>query len=380
MDFTFTQSEEDFRTRLRGFLSEHATNASSGEEPDPALERKLADHGWLTMAWPKAYGGGGASHMEQLIFKEEMTRAGANFDQLAINLAGPTIIVHGTEAQKKEHLPHIARAARRWCQGFSEPGAGSDLASLQTRAVRDGDDYVINGQKIWTSNAHNADWMMMLARTDPDAPKHRGISMFLVNMKSHGIDVRPLIQLTGVHGFNEVYFEDVRVPAANMVGEENRGWYVATTTLDFERSGIERNLTAKADWWRIYEALRTPEGRRAVHASGGAWRHRLAGLRIEVEVGRWMARRVAFMQSKGLVPNAESSMSKGYNSEVGQRVDEFGINVFGLLGQLGDGPWAALGGRAAFRYLDSRRLTIGQGTAEIQRNIIATRGLGLPRA
>lgn len=379
MDFRFTPEEEAFRARLRAFLDEHATGEASEEEPDPELEKKLAEHGWLTMAWPKEYGGGGASHIEQLIFKEEMYRVGATYDQLAINLVGPTLMVHGTEEQKREHLPPIARAERRWCQGFSEPGAGSDLASLQTRAVRDGDEYIINGQKIWTSNAHNADYCLLLARTDPEAPKHRGISMFLVDMKSPGVRIQPLIQMTGVHGFNQVFFDEVRVPVQDRVGEENRGWYVATTTLDFERSGIERNLTAERDWNRIYAALREPANRRSLAASGISWRHKLADLRIEIEVGRWMARRVAYMQNAGLVPNAEASMSKGYNSEVGQRVDDFGVNVFGLAGQLWEGPRAALGGKPAFRYLDSRRLTIGQGTAEIQRNIIATRGLGLPR-
>jgi len=380
MRFAFEATEEEFRSRVRTFLEANVSGPSSEEAPDRTLERKLADHGWLTMAWPKEYGGGGATHMEQLIFKEELFRVGAAFDQLSINLVGPTIMVHGTEEQKREHLPYIARAERRWCQGFSEPGAGSDLASLQTRAVRDGDDFIVNGQKIWTSNAHNADWILLLTRTDPDAPKHRGISMFLVDLRTPGIEVRPLTQLTGVAGFNEVYFEDVRVPAANMVGEENRGWYVATTTLDFERSGIERNLTAESDWRAIHAALLAPANRAALGASGDNWRRKLADLRIEVEVGRWMARRVAYMQSKGLVPNAEASMSKGYNSEVGQRVDEFGANVFGLHGQVREGARAAMGGRAAFRYLDSRRLTVGQGTAEIQRNIIATRGLGLPRA
>ncbi|MGE5596131.1 MAG: acyl-CoA dehydrogenase family protein, partial [Hyphomicrobiales bacterium] len=351
MDFTFTPEEEAFRARLRAFLAEHSSGVATEEEPDRDLERKLAEHGWLTMAWPKEYGGGGASHIEQLIFKEEMYRAGASYDQLAINLAGPTIMVHGSGEQKREHLPYIARAERRWCQGFSEPGAGSDLASLQTRAVRDGDDYIINGQKIWTSNAHNADYCLLLARTDPEAPKHRGISMFLVDMKSPGIRVQPLIQMTGVHGFNQVFFDEVRVPVANRLGDENRGWYVATTTLDFERSGIERNLTAETDWNRIYSVLQDPTNRRALAASGGSWRHKLADLRIEIEVGRWMARRVAYMQNAGLVPNAESSMSKGYNSEVGQRVDDFGVNVFGLASQLREGRRAALGGRPAFRYL-----------------------------
>jgi 3-oxocholest-4-en-26-oyl-CoA dehydrogenase alpha subunit len=302
-------------------------------------------------------------------------RAGGTFPGTGANLVGPTLMVHGSEIQRREHLPMIAAGQVNWCQGFSEPGAGSDLASLQTRAVRDGDEFVINGQKIWTSRAHRADWILLLTRTDPDAPKHRGITMLLVDMKSPGVKVRPIRQLTGKAGFNEVFFDDLRVPAANVVGELNRGWYAATTTLDFERSGIERNLIAERDWERIHAAVRAAPGARA----GTSLRADLAGLKIEIEVGRWLARRVAWLQTLGRVPNYEASMSKGFNSEVGQRVSEFGANAFGLSGQLRDGPHSALAGRTAFRYLDARRLTVAQGTAEIQRNIIATRGLGLPR-
>jgi alkylation response protein AidB-like acyl-CoA dehydrogenase len=322
------------------------------------------------------YGGFGLTQIEQLIFKEELMRAGGTFPATGVNLVGPTLMVHGSDAQRAEHLPRIAAGVAHWCQGFSEPGAGSDLASLQTRAVRDGDDFIVNGQKIWTSRAHRADWMLLLTRTDPDAPKHRGITMFLVDMKSPGIQVRPIQQLTGRAGFNEVFLDNVRVPAENMVGELNRGWYAATTTLDFERSGVERNLIAERDWSRIYTAVREAPGTAAAQAR---IRRELAELKIEVEVGRWLARRVAWLQTMGRVPNFEASMSKGFNSEVGQRVSEFGVNAFGLSGQLNEGTSSAMGGQAAFRYLDARRLTVAQGTAEIQRNIIATRGLGLPR-
>jgi 3-oxocholest-4-en-26-oyl-CoA dehydrogenase alpha subunit len=377
--FAFDSEDENFRGRVRSFLQENAGAPSDEESPNVALERALAEHGWLTMAWPKEYGGLDATHLQQVIFKEELYRANASFDQLGVNLAGPTIMLHGSDELKKMHLPRIARAEARWCQGFSEPGAGSDLASLQTKAVRDGDEFVVNGQKIWTSSAHQADWVLLLTRTDVDAPKHRGITMFVVDMKTPGITVRPLIQITGKHGFNEVYFEDVRVPASNMVGELNRGWYVATTTLDFERSGIERNLIARKDWERIRNGLSTGVGAETSRLQSGTWRHQLAELFMEIEVGQWIARRIAWLQGQGQVPNYEASMSKAFNSEVGQRVSEFGINVFGLASQLREGRHAALGGVATFRYLDARRLSVGQGTSEIQRNIIATRGLGLPR-
>ncbi len=381
MDFAFTSAEESLRQEIRSFLDSvpAAAGADDEDSPNVSLERALAANGWLTMAWPKEYGGRGATQMEQLIFKEELFEAGGGFDFLGVQLAGPTIMVHGSEEQKRQHLPRIARAEIRWCQGFSEPGAGSDLASLQTRAVRDGDDYVINGQKIWTSNAHHADWILLLTRTDPDAPKHRGISMFVVDMKTPGITIRPLVQITGVHGFNEVYFDDVRVPATNMIGELNRGWYAATTTLDFERSGIERNLVARRDWNRIHGLLKSPATRSTIAGRPTVWRHQLADLYVAVEAGQWMARRVAYLQGKGLVPNYEASMSKTFNSELGQRVADFGVNALGLPGQLRGSQYAPANGLPAFRYLDSRRLTIGQGTSEINRNIIATRGLGLPR-
>ncbi len=381
MRFAFTAEQQQRRAEFRQFIeANRPAETGPGEEgAGTSLERALAAKGWLTLAWPREYGGSGASHMEQLIFKEELFRVGGAFDFLGVQLAGPTIMLHGSDEQKATLLPRIARAEIRWCQGFSEPGAGSDLASLQTRAVRDGDDFVINGSKIWTSNAHRADWVLLLTRTDPEAPKHRGISMFAVDMKTPGIDVQPLYHITGVHGFNQVFFEDVRVPACNMIGEENRGWYVATTTLDFERSGIERNLVARNDWNRIRAFLGEPAGRQRVSGRRAGWRFDMSDLYVALETGRWMARRIAYMQGNGIVPNHEASMSKNFNSELGQRVAAFGVNLFGLSGQLRSGPRAAMAGMAAFRYLDSRRLTIGQGTSEINRNVIATRGLGLPR-
>ena len=381
MKFAFTAEQDAKRAEFRAFLE--ANRPAPGEMDEESgsgrFERALAEKGWLTMAWPLEYGGLGATHTEQVIFKEELFRVGGGFDFLGVQLAGPTIMVHGSDELKRQFLPKIAAAEIRWCQGFSEPGAGSDLASLQTRAVRDGDDFVVNGSKIWTSSAHRADWILLLTRTDTEAPKHRGISMFVVDMKTPGVTVRPLHHITGVHGFNQVFFEDVRVPATNMVGEENRGWYAATTTLDFERSGIERNLVARNDWYRIRAFLKEPAGRRAIAGRSPGWRLKMADLFVELEAGQWMARRIAYLQERGVIPNYESSMSKNFNSELGQRVADFGVNIFGLAGQLRSGEHAAMGGMASFRYLDSRRLTIGQGTSEINRNVIATRGLGLPR-
>ncbi len=368
MEFEFSQAERDFRGRVRDFFAGQPPPEHGDRTQRAAYRRTLGERGWLTLHWPEEYGGQGASHIQQVIFKEESFHAGAEGGNSGVNMLGPTLMLHGTDEQRREHLPRIASGEVQWCQGFSEPGAGSDLAALQTRATRDGDDYVINGQKIWTSGAHESDWIFMLARTDPEAPKHRGISFFLVDMATPGIQVQPLIQLTGAHGFNQVFFEDVRVPARNRVGDEHRGWYVATTTLDFERSGIERVLVADRDlrrleaWWCTGGSAHQPATRR----------HLLADLRVAVEVGRLLAYRVAWMQGRGLAPNYEASMAKMYNSDLGQRVANVAVNVCGLPGQVRSAA-------AAFRYMDSVRLTIGQGTGEIQRNIIATRGLGLAR-
>jgi alkylation response protein AidB-like acyl-CoA dehydrogenase len=288
---------------------------------------------------------------------------------------GPTIILYGTNEQKAKHLPGIAGAETVWCQGFSEPGAGSDLASLQTRATIDGDSFVVNGQKIWTSLAHKADWCILLARTDPDAPKHKGISYLLVDMRLPGITVAPLVDITGRHSFNQIFFEDVRVPRDCLVGELNRGWYVGAATLDFERSGINRVVAGI----RVYEEL-VAFARETGAAGERPWvRGKLAELGIELTAGKLLAYRVASMQARGQIPNAEASMSKMYGSELQQRIAGAGMQMLGLGGQLEDGRWAPLAGRLEQYYLSTSALTVAAGTSEIQRNIIAGRGLGLPR-
>jgi alkylation response protein AidB-like acyl-CoA dehydrogenase len=247
MELTFGEKEERLRDEVRAFLKENMPTSDAaggmGARDDQAFEeakifnQKLAQRGWIAPAWPKEYGGLGASIVEQMVFNEEFGYHGApdtGTRGFGVGMIGPTLIVHGNEEQKRQHLPRITSGEAIWCQGYSEPGAGSDLASLQTRAVADGDDFVINGQKIWTSGGHRANWMFMLARTDPDAPKHRGISFFLLDIKNTPrVTVRPLINMANRHHFNEVFFEDVRVPRRNMVGEENRGWYVGMTLLDF---------------------------------------------------------------------------------------------------------------------------------------------------
>ena len=391
MNFTMSAEDERFRQEVRSFLTQELGPTWQGANQRESVSaeqwefsrrftRKLASKGWLTLAWPSEYGGMGASHMRQLVYNEEMSYAGApQAVGSGISLAGPTIMVHGSESQKREFLPAIASGESVWCQLFSEPGSGSDLASLQTRAVQDGDDFVINGQKIWTSGAHQSDWAILLARTEPDAPKHRGISYFLMDMKSPGVEVRPLINMLGGHAFNEVFMENVRVPRQNMVGEYNRGWYVATTTLDFERSGIGRFAGGKRQLEELVEVAHGLDGHGATNHS--ALKAALADRAVELETGRLLAYRVGWLQSQGRVPNYEASIVKVFGSEMMQRLALTGIMMLGLAGQLAPGSrHAPLEGRLEAGYLSAVAQTIAAGTSEIQRNIIATRGLGLPRA
>jgi alkylation response protein AidB-like acyl-CoA dehydrogenase len=386
LDFRFTDEDERLRQEVRTFLREHLPRdwkvrndreAESGT--DFALSRRLAHglatRGWLTLAWPREYGGLGGSPIAQMIYNEELGYAGAPLGfGFGPNLVGPTLMVWGSDKQKQQHLPPIASGDVLWCQGFSEPAAGSDLASLETRALASGDHYVINGQKIWTSEGHRADWMILLARTDPEAPKHRGISYFMVDMRSPGVTVQPLVNLMNSHAFNQVFFDDVRVPRGNLVGEENRGWYVATTTLDFERSGINRVAWARRQFEDLVEFLAQ---RSCVTDQARA---RLAELAVEFEVARLLCYRVAFLQALGAVPNYESSMAKLFGTEVIARFASVSMDVLGLAGQLEPSSTAAaLQGRLERTYLAAPSYTIAGGTSEVQRGVIATRGLGLPR-
>jgi alkylation response protein AidB-like acyl-CoA dehydrogenase len=391
MEFRFTPEEEAFRSEVRAFAAEESAEMvrrmadarQLGEAYPTRSERfstRLARKGWLTMSWPKEFGGEGAGVMKQLIFNEEMASAGLPGQSVGAERVAPILMMHGSEKQRQEFLPRIARDEISFCQGFSEPGAGSDLASLQTKAVQQGDYYVVNGQKIWTSGADRADWMVLLARTDPDAPKHRGITFFLLDMKTPGITVRPLTQMTGAAGFNQVFFDHVRIPRENVVGEVNRGWYVNATFLDIERSGINRIASGRRTLDSITEYARTTErgGRRLFEDP--TVRHQLVDLRIGFDIGRYLAYRVAWMQSQNIVANYEASMSKMYGSELQQRLAVSAMRILGTHGQLmPDSPVTVLGGRIGAYYLQSVSLTIMGGTSEIQRNIIAERGLGLPR-
>ncbi len=401
MDFRDTPEETRFRKEVRHFIEGECPpelrrggvrgamfggGGGAGFSPETrelgrAWQRKLAERGWAAPQWPKEYGGAGLSVMEQFIFNEEMALARApRMGGIGLGWAGPTIIVHGTEEQKRQHLPPIVSGEKQWCQGFSEPGAGSDLANVATRAVRDGDDYVVNGQKIWTSGAQSAHWMILLARTNPEAPKHRGISYFLVDMKTPGITVQPLRNMAGDAGFNQVFFDNVRAPKANLIGEEDRGWYIGTTTLDFERSGIATGVGHNLAVKDLVEWARANRGQPFSRVDDTEVRLNLAERAVEARVELMLSYQIISMQSRGLIPNKEASIAKLFSSEIDQRIAAAYLKLLGPYGQLWRGsPLAPHNGAVATQYVYATASTIGGGTSEVQRNIIAQRGLGMPR-
>ncbi len=394
MDFRDSPEEATFRKEVQAYIGAEAPQSERGMGREEALVanwdrnkvwfKQLADKGWIAPAWPKEYGGADMTVMQQFILNEEMAlhRAPRPLHLIiGLGMAGPTIIVHGTDEQKKKFLPGMLSGEDVWCQGYSEPEAGSDLASLQTKAVRDGDDYILNGQKIWTTLAHMARWMILLARTDPDAPKHKGITYFILDMKSPGVTVQPLMNMAGTHEFNEVFFDNVRVPKENIIGEQDRGWYTAVTTLDFERSAIGSAIGMKQAVETLVDYARDNT---ADHTSAlkinKMLRYELTDRMVEVEVARMLSYRVASLQTRGLIPNYEASLLKLYSTELNQRIAQTGQHMLGLYGQLVKGTdWAPNGGRQSYTYLRSVAYTIEGGTSEVQRNIVAQRGLGLPR-
>jgi alkylation response protein AidB-like acyl-CoA dehydrogenase len=390
MDLRDTPEEAAFRKEVVQVIEQEAPRAESGVTFEQLAAKGqswfklLADRGWIAPAWPKEYGGAGMSVIQQFIFNEEMAIHKAPRPVhliIGLGMAGPTIIVHGTEEQKQRFLPGMLAGTDIWCQGYSEPEAGSDLAALRTRAVKDGDDYILNGQKIWSTIAHVAKWMICLARTDPDAPKHKGISYFVIDMKTPGLEVRGLTNMADTHEFNEVFFDNVRVPKDNIIGEENRGWYVGMTTLDFERSSVGSAIGMKQE---VEETVAFA----LEHANDVAnsvklskpLRLELSDRLIEAEIGRMLSYRIASMQTRGLIPNYEASLLKVYSGELHQRIARTRMKVLGMYGQLKpDEPMAPNRGAWCHQYLRSMGYTIEAGTSEIQRNIIAQRGLGLPR-
>jgi alkylation response protein AidB-like acyl-CoA dehydrogenase len=395
MDFTFTPAEEQFRLELRQWLEDNLPPGwgKPGYQYPRTYEewsavrrqwdRTLFAGGYAGLAWPPAYGGRGATLIEQVIYFEEIARARApeELNRAAKLLLGPTIIHHGTEEQKRRFLPRILSGDDIWCQGFSEPNAGSDLASLATRAVRDGDTLVVDGQKIWTSNATVADWIFMLVRTDPQLPRHQGITFLLADMRSPGITIRPIVQMTGSGEFCETFFDGVRVPVGNVLGGLNAGWGVAATALSHERGTLafHRHAMIRVELDELIDlARRLRRGGRPV-IDDPLIRQRLAQCHSELQLLRWTLCRNLTRQIAGQPAGAEGSIVKLYWSELYQRITELALDILGPASQIADGPLAEDGGRWSFRYLRSRGDSIHSGTNQIQKNIIAERLLGLPR-
>ena len=395
MDLTFTAEEERFRRELRQWLAEHLPPGwgTPGYAYPRTYEewvavrrqwdRTLYAGGYAGLSWPKACGGRGATLIEQVIYFEEIARARApeEMNRAAKLLLGPTIIHHGTEEQKRRFLPRILSADDQWCQGFSEPNAGSDLASLSTRAVRDGDTLVVNGQKVWTSYATVADWIFMLVRTDPEAPKHKGITFLLADMRTPGITVRPIVQMTGSGEFCETFFDNVRVPMANVLGGLNQGWQVTATALSHERGTLafHRHAMIRLEFDELIDLAKrlTRRGRPVIEDP--LLRQRLAQCHSELEMLRWTLYSNLTKRLRGTDAGSEGSIVKLYWSELYQRITELALDVLGPASQIADGALAEEGGRWQHRFLKSRGDSIHSGTNEIQRNIIGERLLGLPR-
>jgi alkylation response protein AidB-like acyl-CoA dehydrogenase len=381
VDLTLSPAEEGFRDELRAWLADH----HPGREPagdEAAFEfrrdwqRRLHGAGWAGVSWPTEYGGRGATLVEQAIFNEETVRAGTPqlANVLGLAMGGPTVIAHGTEEQRRRYLPPILSAEEIWCQGFSEPDSGSDLASLKTRARRDGDHWVVTGQKVWTTFAQHAKWCMLVARTDPDAPKHKGLTYFLMDMEQEAVQVRPLVQITGEAEFNELFIEEAGIPHANIVGGEGNGWAVAITTLMHERATLAFGLQVAVQiaLRELIEKARTTRGGDGAAAEDPVIRQRLAQLLIEAEVLRLNAYRGLSAVMRTGVPGPEGSLGKWHWSEVNQALTELAMDIAGPHAMTTEDEWT-------YRFLRARANSIEGGTTEILRNIVAERVLGLPR-
>jgi alkylation response protein AidB-like acyl-CoA dehydrogenase len=395
VDLDLTPDEARFQTDLRRWLRANVP-ARRGARGGPreelghgrlaalkAWQRKLEAAGYVAIGWPREHGGRAATIMEQTILGEELARARAPalIGQMGLQMVGPTLIQWASDAQKREHLPKMRSAEHVWCQGYSEPGAGSDLAALRTRAVRDGDHFVVTGRKIWTSNAQIADWMFCLVRTHPEAPKHHGISYLLIDMRSPGIEVRPLLQMTGDAGFNEVFFDGLRVPVENLVGPPDEGWKVANTTLAHERNMLgSTTQTQNLFDGLLRVARRARKGGRPA-SEDPLVRQRLADLKIRVESLRLLAYRNLTGALRARQGGIETSIAKLATTELNHELARTAIELLGMAGPLYRGsPHLEDGGLWPYQFMFSLGMIIGGGTSQIQKNIIAQRGLGLPRA
>ena len=400
MDFALSEQEEAFRKEVSDWLDVNMkemrqrrerqdTSAREGDPPEVQeftrwWHKKLYDAGYVGITWPKEYGGRGATLMEQVIFNQEMAkhRAPGGAGGLGIGWAGPTIMAAGTEEQKKRFLPRILSGEDVWCQAFSEPEAGSDLANCQTRAVEDGDDYIVNGQKVWTTGGLRADWAILLAKTelDPEAPRHRTFSYFLMDMHAPGVTVRPLREITGAAAFGETFLDDVRIPKNMMVGEKNNGWYISMGTLEFERSNSSSAIQTLSTITNLIELAKKTERNGQPVSKEQITRQKIAQFYIEANVGKYIGMRALTRQLRGQTPGPESSVGSLLMMELGQRIEDFAMYLQGPYSQLVRGSKHAINNGAWVRsFLASRGRTLATGTSEIKRNIIAQRTLGLPR-
>jgi alkylation response protein AidB-like acyl-CoA dehydrogenase len=394
VDFELSPEDAAFRDEVRSWLADHreqiaAVRRHRWEDGGDSFEmyrvweRTLFEAGLGAVHWPKTYGGRDATLAQQVILTDEYIRADGpeRINRLGLGLLGPTLMVYGTEEQRAAHLAPILRCDKIWCQGFSEPDAGSDLASLRTRAVRDGDDYVINGQKIWTSLGRFGDWIFCLVRTDTEVPKHKGITFILIDMHSAGVEVRPLVQINGEKRFAEVFFTDVHVPVSNVVGEVNDGWRVAMTTLGFERgTGLGSPAAFNRLLDQVIDLSRRQPRYDGVAADDPDVRRRVAQAYIDTRVFELNAQRTLTQLSKGAELGSEASLTKLYWSEMETRIEELAVDVLGPRGELAPGaPEAVRDGEWFNEYLYARASMIYAGTSEVQKNIIAQRVLGLPR-
>ncbi len=388
MDFEFSPQQTEFQDELREFLDREMPREmeevygvwTEGQyQFGREFAGRLAERRWLAVGWPEEHGGGGKGPMEMGILAEELGyRRVPRTGYIGLNIVGPALMVFGTPEQKAIYLPPIAKGEVEYCQGFSEPNAGSDLGSLELRAERDGDDYVLNGSKMFTSYAFQSDYMYLLARTNPEAPKHRGISLFIADINTPGISRRPLPYINGEMAA-QTFFDDVRLPISSLIGEENQGWYHAMTTLDFERSGLGRYAMVRRVFDDFADFCQESFNGESPLADDPVVRHRLAERRVGMEMWRLLCWKVAWMQSSGLVPNAEASVAFLFGTEERLRFAQMAMDALGPFGTLRPGaPLAPLLGNIEGIHRESMHMH-GAGTTEVHRNIIAQRGLGMPR-
>jgi alkylation response protein AidB-like acyl-CoA dehydrogenase len=398
MDYKLTEEQEAKKKEFHDFFREEMKNApkeyleggglEAAYETDEGfaftlyMRKKLVEKGWLVMAWPEEYGGRDASVTEQVLFSEAYAyHRATGIDGWGVGMFAPSVMLFGTDEQKQRILPPIAKGEVQYCQGWSEPNAGSDLANLSMTAIREGDHYIINGQKIWTTGAHRADHMFILARTDPSQTRSRGLSVFNIVMDTPGIEVRPIKYMNGAHVYNEVFFTDVKVPVDERVGDENDGWNQTRQTMNFERSGVGAYSSMKRTLEALIAYLKTTKRDGKPLSEDPIVRQRLGRIYAEMEAGRALSIKIAWLQEKGnlIFSPAAASESKVHSSELNQKLVNFATEIFGLYGQVERSKWAAMGGRMTNGYQECVGGNIAAGSSEIQRNIIAWVGAELPR-